>query len=122
MVSEAVLEGVGLAIYVIIAFVFCLSSLLLAKIVSPSRPNPRKTMTYECGQIPDKRGQQFIIKGVWSYVYYLFIFLIVDASACVILTFVFSPLTATTLFVFLFFLSLIFVTVGYFLKSFGVLR
>jgi len=82
MVSEAVLEGVGLAIYVIIAFVFCLSSLLLAKIVSPSRPNPRKTMTYECGQIPTEPTKaRFTIQ----YYPYAVIYAIYGALAIILL-------------------------------------
>ncbi|MCX8204155.1 MAG: NADH-quinone oxidoreductase subunit A [Candidatus Nezhaarchaeota archaeon] len=52
MVSEATLQGVSLALYVLMSFVFCISSILFAKILSPSRPNPRKTLTYECGQVP----------------------------------------------------------------------
>jgi NADH-quinone oxidoreductase subunit A len=52
MVSEAVAQSVALALYVVLAFAFCIFSLLLAKIISPSRPNPRKPLTYECGQVP----------------------------------------------------------------------
>ncbi|RLF13806.1 MAG: hypothetical protein DRJ97_07365 [Thermoprotei archaeon] len=52
MISEALAQSVGLALYVVIAFVFCIASLLLAKILAPSRPNPRKALTYECGQVP----------------------------------------------------------------------
>lgn len=50
--SEATLQSVTLALYVLLSFVFCISSLLFAKVVAPSRPNPRKALTYECGQVP----------------------------------------------------------------------
>lgn len=50
--SEAAFQGVALALYVLLSFVFCISSLLFAKVVAPSRPNPRKALTYECGQVP----------------------------------------------------------------------
>lgn len=52
MAGEAALQEVSLALYVLLSFFFCISSLLFAKIVAPSRPNPRKSLTYECGQVP----------------------------------------------------------------------
>jgi len=82
MVSEGALQVIGLAIYVLASFVFCITSLLLAKIVAPSRPNPRKSLTYECGQVPTgPTKSRFTIQ----YYPYAMIYAIYGALAIVLL-------------------------------------
>lgn len=76
------LQTLGLAIYVLVSIVFCITSLLLAKIVAPSRPNPRKSLTYECGQVPTgPTRSRFTIQ----YYPYAIIYAIYGALAIVLL-------------------------------------
>lgn len=82
MVSEAAAQNIALALYVLTVFIFTISSLLLAKILSPTRPNPRKSLTYECGQVPvGPTKQRFTIQ----YYPYAVVYAVYGALAIILL-------------------------------------
>lgn len=64
-----------LGVFLLIAIIFPLLPILLAKIVAPKKPNPIKTATYECGV--ETKGDSWVQFKVQYYVYAL-IFVIFD--------------------------------------------
>lgn len=64
-------------LFFIIGFIFVAISLLAAAIIRPSKPNPLKNSTYECGEVPI--GQPWIRFNPRFYVIAL-VFLIFDVE------------------------------------------
>lgn len=71
-----------LAVYIFIAAIFPILLMVVAKLLSPSNPNPVKNSTYECGEIPVGEGRgQFVIQ----YYAYAIIFTIFDVAGLLLL-------------------------------------
>ena len=71
-----------LAIYIFIAAMFPILLTIVAKILSPSNPNPVKNSTYECGEVPVGEGQaRFVIQ----YYAYAIIFTVFDVAGLLLL-------------------------------------
>ncbi len=64
-----------LGVFLLIAIAFPLLPIVLAKFVSPKKPNPIKTSAYECGV--ESKGDSWVQFKVQYYVYAL-IFVIFD--------------------------------------------
>lgn len=69
-------------LFVILGFVFVAIALVAAAIVRPSRPNPIKNSTYECGEIPI--GEPWVRFNVRFYVIAL-VFLLFDVEVVFLL-------------------------------------
>lgn len=69
-------------LFVILGFVFVAIALVAAAIVRPSRPNPKKNSTYECGEIPI--GEPWVRFNVRFYVIAL-VFLLFDVEVVFLL-------------------------------------
>ena len=61
-------------------------AILAARLISPKRPNERKTTIYECGQDPFGEARSFRILGITRYFGYAVAFFALDAFAWIILT------------------------------------
>lgn len=71
-----------LAIYTFIVAIFPLALVIVAKLLSPSNPNPVKSATYECGEVPVGEGRgRFVIQ----YYAYAIIFTIFDVAGLLLL-------------------------------------
>ncbi len=67
----------SIGIFIFVGLGFAVSSLLVAWIVRPKRPNPLKMSTYECGL--ETRGRTWIQFKV-SYFLYALVFLVFDVE------------------------------------------
>ncbi len=61
-------------------------AILAARLISPKRPNPRKTTIYECGQEPFGEARSFRVLGITRYFGYAVAFFALDAFAWVVIT------------------------------------
>jgi NADH-quinone oxidoreductase subunit A len=73
--------GIAL-LFVILGFAFVAIALIAAKVVRPSKPNPVKNSTYECGEIPI--GETWVRFNVRFYVVAL-VFLLFDVEVVFLL-------------------------------------
>ena len=55
-------------------------AILAARLISPKRPNERKTTIYECGQDPFGEARSFRILGITRYFGYAVAFFASDAA------------------------------------------
>lgn len=67
-------EAVSLLIFTSSIFLFAVSVLAAARLLSPSAPNARKNSTYECGEIPVGEGRTQFMMQYFQYAIYFVIF------------------------------------------------
>ncbi len=93
-------------------------SVVAAKMLSSERPNPIKSSTYECGQPPVGRAQDYMLTGTTRYLAYAIIFFALEAFTWIILTSstIFTTSSIIILFVSLY-LLIISIGIFYFIVS-----
>ena len=73
-------------IFATIEIGFLSFAIILARLVSPIRPNKTKSTIYECGQKPFGDAKDFRVQGIVRYFGYAVVFFALDAFAWVVLT------------------------------------
>jgi NADH:ubiquinone oxidoreductase subunit 3 (subunit A) len=105
-------------IFVVVEAGFLSVAILAAWLISPKKPNPRKTTIYECGQEPYGEASSFRILGITRYFGYAVAFFALDAFAWVIITSAISVnFTFETLSIILTYAVVISLGIAYFLAE-----
>lgn len=105
-------------IFTAIFIVFLGSTILIARLIGPVKPNPVKQNIYECGQAPFGKASGFRITGITRYFGYAVVFFALDAFSWVVLTaamsIAFSP---ETIIIVSIYTLIVLVGIGYFLAE-----
>ncbi len=97
---------------------FLASSIVIARLISPKKPNKIKATIYECGQAPFGAAKDYKILGITRYFGYAVVFFALDAFAWVILTAAMSiNFTFETIATVSVYLLIVLVGIGYFLAE-----
>jgi NADH:ubiquinone oxidoreductase subunit 3 (subunit A) len=97
---------------------FLAFAIVIARLISPKKPNKIKRTIYECGQDPFGAARSFKILGITRYFGYAVVFFALDAFAWVVLTAAMSiEFTLETIAVVSFYTLVVLVGIGYFLAE-----
>jgi len=109
-------ESMAFWLFALLLAVLMVFLVILGKILSPSRPNPVKTTTYECGQAPMGEAHSFMISGSFRYFAYAVVFFALDAFSWILMA---CSMAITLVNFTLVVIYTLIITVGilYFLKS-----
>ena len=97
---------------------FLVFAIIVARLISPKKPNKIKTTIYECGQEPFGAAKDFKVLGILRYFGYAVVFFALDAFAWVVLTaemsinFTFNTIAVVSVYV-----LVVLVGIGYFLAE-----
>lgn len=92
---------------------------VLSKILRPSKPNPTKKSTYECGQRPWGAAHDFMLPGILKYFIYALVFFVFDALLWILITYSVVTKAPLSFMGFIGYLSIISIGLVYFLQSSG---
>jgi len=93
-------------------------AILISWLLGPSKPNPIKGTTYECGQEPFGRAKDFKITGITRYFGYAVVFFALDAFSWVVLTAAMSiTFSLETIAIVSVYTLIVLVGIGYFLAE-----
>ena len=97
---------------------FLVFAIIVARLISPKKPNKIKTTIYECGQEPYGAAKDFKMLGILRYFGYAVVFFALDAFAWVVLTAAMSiNFTFNTIAVVSIYVLVVLVGIGYFLAE-----
>ncbi len=82
---EIVSESIAFWLFALLLVVLMVFLVILGKMFSPSKPNPVKTTTYECGQPPMGKAHSFMISGSIRYFAYAVVFFALDAFSWILM-------------------------------------
>ncbi len=97
---------------------FLAIAIVIARLISPKKPNQTKRNIYECGQQPFGNARDFRILGITRYFGYAVVFFALDAFAWVVLTaamsinFTFEAVAIVSVYI-----LVVLVGIGYFLAE-----
>ncbi|OGS49218.1 MAG: NADH:ubiquinone oxidoreductase subunit 3 (chain A) [Euryarchaeota archaeon RBG_16_68_13] len=74
------------AVFAVLALLFPLGTFFATRLFRPTRPQPLKDLTYECGEMPEGEAQ---IQFHFQYYMFALIFLVFDVAAIFLLLWAF---------------------------------
>ncbi len=101
-----------IALFAVIAIIFPVAPLMMARMINPKKPNPIKQQTYECGM--ETVGDTWIQFKVQYYIFAL-IFVVFDLEAVFLfpIASAFDQLTLFAIFEVVLFVVILLVALGY---------
>ncbi len=97
---------------------FLAFAIIVARLISPKKPNKIKTTIYECGQDPVGEARSYRMLGITRYFGYAVVFFALDAFAWVVLTAAMSiSVTLKTISIVSLYVLVVLIGVGYFLAE-----
>ncbi len=97
---------------------FLAFAIIVARLISPKKPNKIKTTIYECGQDPVGEARSYRMLGITRYFGYAVVFFALDAFAWVVLTAAMSiSVTLETIAIVSLYVLVVLIGVGYFLAE-----
>ena len=97
---------------------FLAFAIIVARLISPKKPNKIKTTIYECGQAPFGEARDYRLLGITRYFGYAVVFFALDAFAWVVLTAAMSiSVTLKTISIVSLYVLVVLIGVGYFLAE-----